>query len=131
MVLRSILPTFWEVVYREDQNNRDQGLGGLFLSQLASCIRDADCIVGEVEDPDRAEDEETRELRLRRLQFYLRCGYRQTALRSTVFGADYRILEVPTGREHTTEELKTIYTELYRSTLPALFFRTQFRVTAP
>ncbi len=109
------------------EEHRNEGLGSLFLRQLAEYIRDADCVVGEVEDPDKAEDEETRITRERRLQFYLRSGYRRTELTSTVFGADYRILEVPTGREHTTEELRVIYTELYRNTLPKRFFRTQFK----
>lgn len=109
------------------EEHRNEGLGSLFLRQLAACIRDADCIVGEVEDPDKAKNEETRITRERRLQFYLRSGYRRTALTSIVFGADYRILEVPTGKAHTTEELREIYTELYRSILPKRFFQTQFR----
>ena len=40
-----------------------------FSQILAECIRDADCIVGEVEDPERAENEETRITRERRTQF--------------------------------------------------------------
>ena len=111
------------------EEHRDEGLGTLFLRQLADCLQDADCVVGEVEDPDKAEDEESRAVRERRLQFYLRSGYRQTELRSCVFGAAYRILEVPTGKEHSAEQLREIYTELYRSVLPELFFRTQFRVS--
>ena len=110
------------------EERRNEGLGSLFLRQLAECVRGANCIVGEVEDPDRAEDEETREQRERRLQFYLRGGYRKTELTSVVFGVDYRILEVPAAEEHTAEELRSIYTELYRSTLPEPFFTTQFRV---
>ena len=110
------------------EERRNEGLGSVFLKQLADCVRDADCIVGEVEDPDMAEDEETSLLRERRMQFYLRSGYRKTELTSTVFGVDYRILELPTAAEHKTEELGSAYTELYRSTLPAFFFRTQFRV---
>lgn len=111
------------------EDRRNEGLGSIFLQQLADCVKDADCVVGEVEDPDKAEDKETRIIRERRLQFYLRSGYRKTELTSNVFGVDYRILEVPTASVHTTEELRTAYTELYRSTLPGFFFRTQFRVT--
>ena len=108
--------------------HRDQGLGSLFLHQLSRQLESADCVVGEVEDPDSADDPESLALRERRLRFYLRSGYRETTLRSTVFGADYRILELPCGKNHTAEELRQAYTELYRSILPALFFRTQFRV---
>ncbi len=108
--------------------HRDEGLGSVFLQKLASRLTDADCVVGEVEDPDRAKNDEDRELRERRLRFYLRRGYRKTALTSRVFGADYRILEVPTGKTHATDELRAVYTALYESILPGLFFRTQFKV---
>ena len=57
---------------------------------------------------------------------YLRSGYRKTDVTSKVFGADYRILEIPTGEEHTAKDLIKIYTDLYRSTLPEQIFRTQF-----
>ena len=110
------------------ETHRDEGLGSTFLRQLADCLAGADCVVGEVEDPDKAKDEESRAIRERRLQFYLRSGYRRTELSSCVFGADYRILEVPTGKEHSAEELREIYTALYRSFLPDRFFRTQFLV---
>ena len=111
------------------EGHRDEGLGSWFLRALALKLADADCVVGEVEDPEQAKDDETRSLRERRMRFYLRNGYRQTTLTSRVFGADYRILEVPTAMEHTTEELRSIYTALYQSILPGIFFQTQFRVT--
>lgn len=111
-----------------EAGHRDEGLGSAFLRQLAACLTEADCVVGEVEDPDKAEDEAERALRERRLQFYLRAGYRRTDLTARVFGADYRILEVPVGRDHSTDELRAVYTELYRAILPAAFLKTQFRI---
>ncbi len=111
-----------------EEEHRDKGLGSVFLKQLADCFLDAECVVSEVEDPDKAKNEEERVLRERRLQFYLRRGYRRTDVVSNVFGVDYRILEMPTGEEHTAEEICKIYTDIYRSTLPGLFFRTQFMV---
>ncbi len=108
---------------------RGEGLGSVFLRQLSECLREAECIVVEVEDPDAAENEESRRQRERRLRFYLRNGYRETELTSVVFGVRYRILEAPTGAEHTAEKLRSVYTGLYRSILPERFFRTQFRVS--
>ena len=81
-----------------------------------------------MEDPDTAKDEAERALRERRLHFYLRGGCRRTDLTATVFGADYRILEVPAARVHTTEELRAVYTGIYQSILPAPFLKTQFRL---
>ena len=111
------------------EEHRDEGLGSVFLRQLAEDFWAADCVVGEVEDPEKAKDADSRTLRERRLQFYLRSGFRKTELTSRVFGADYRILEVPTAKTHTTEQLRRIYTDLYRSVLPVLFFHTQFHVS--
>ena len=110
------------------EGHRDEGLGSLFIRQLTDCIQGADCVVCEVEDPEKAEDGETRRQRDRRRQFYLKNGYRETELTSTVFGVNYRILEIPTGTEHTDEQLCAAYTGLYRSTLPDRFFRTEFKV---
>ena len=110
------------------REHRDEGLGSAFLRLLADSFADAECVVGEVEDPDKAKDAAERALRERRLQFYLRAGYRETGLRSVVFGADYRILEVPTAKTHTTDELREAYTALCRSVLSPAFFRTQFHV---
>ena len=110
------------------EEHRGDGLGTVFLRQLRSCLRDADCVLVEVEDPEKAADGETRLQRERRRQFYLRGGWRETGLCSVLFGADYRILEIPGGKEHSAEQLRRVYTELYRSCLPAFFFRTRFRV---
>ena len=111
------------------KDHRDEGLGSVFLRQLASCLSSADFVVGEVEDPDKAANEEIRKQRERRLRFYLRNGYEMPELTSVVFGADYRILEVPTGKTHSTNELRTVYTEIYRSIFSPIIFRTQFRVS--
>lgn len=111
------------------QGHRDEGLGSLFLGQLAESLKTADCIVGEVEDPEKAKDPDSRAIRERRLRFYLRSGYLKTELTSVVFGADYRILEVPTKEEHSTEQLRAVYTEIYKIIFPPLIFRTQFRVS--
>ena len=107
---------------------RDEGLGSLFLQMLASFLADADCVIVEVEDPDKAPGEKARAERERRLRFYLRSGWLQTGLRSRLFGVDYRILELPTSGAHSTQALRSIYADLYRSILPGLLFRTQLRV---
>ena len=111
-----------------EAGHRDRGLGSVFLRQLAACLAEADCVVGEVEDPDEAEDAAARALRERRFAFYLRNGCRRTGLSSVVFGAAYRILELPVGRVHRTDELRAVYTGIYQSILPAPFFQTHFRL---
>ena len=110
------------------RDRRDQGVGSLFLKMLNDRLADADFAVGEVEDPNAAEDEPTKRLRQRRLDFYLRAGYRDTGVTARVYGVDYRLLEIPTGREHTPEEIQRYYTAIYESFLPAVFLKQHFRV---
>lgn len=110
------------------EDRRGQGLGSIFLRQLGPCLADADCILCEIEDPDKAPDEATRLLRERRLQFYQRNGYRKTGLTSLLFGVDYRILEFTAAGSHTAAELRAIYTEFYRYSLSDRYMRTQFKL---
>ena len=110
------------------KEHRDKGLGSTFLKQLAACLSGADCVVCEVENPESAANENDRALRERRLQFYLRNGFNKTEVTSTVFGVDYCILAMQDDEVHSTEEIREIYSGLYRSTLPLRFYNTQFRV---
>lgn len=114
-----------------DREHRDQGLGTVFLSRLADCFQTAGCILVEAEDPDAAQNRQDADMRERRLRFYRHCGYRLTDVKTSVFGADYRILEVPTGKEHAAEEIAAIYSEIYRTILPDRFYRSKFRITSP
>ena len=114
--------------YAVSKEHRGEGLGSIFLKRLADCFPDAGCIVGEVEDPDKALTADEREIRERRLRFYLRNGYRETGVKARVRGADFRILEVPTGKMHSDAQILHAYKELYRSFFPKLWFYTRFRV---
>ncbi len=100
----------------------------MFLRQLRECLRDADCVIGEVDDPDKTDDTDEKALRERRLRFYLRNGYLKTEVTSRVFGVDYRILELPVGAEHTADEIRETYSELYRGMFPKVIYKTQFKV---
>ena len=114
-----------------EESRRGQGLGSVFLRELAHRMKDADCVIAEVEDPEQAKDEAERALRERRLRFYLRNGYVKTALASVVFGVDYRILEAASYSAHPVDQLRELYAAFYQSMLPALLFHTQFRISQP
>ena len=107
---------------------RGQGTGSLFLKALSDKLRGARCIVGEMEDPDAPCSDKERLIREKRRRFYMKNGFLDTGVRSEVFGVDYAIFEVPTGQTHSPDEIRGIYTALYRSILAPLFFKTQFRV---
>jgi len=68
---------------------RGRGLGATALAMLRAVAGD---FFLEVEDPDLAENERDRELRLRRIAFYQRCGVTDTGYAGTAFGVPYLLL---------------------------------------
>ena len=111
------------------EDRRNEGLGSIFLKQLTACMEKEKSVIVEVEDPNQANSFAEKTLRNRRLQFYLRNGYMETTLESSVFGVSYRLLEASSSVPHSARNIRDAYIELYRSILPAEFFRTQFSVS--
>ena len=111
------------------EDRRNEGLGSIFLKQLSLNMEEERCVIVEVEDPDQANSFDDKTLRNRRLQFYLRNGYSETTLKSSVFGVAYRLLEASNGVPHAAGDICAAYTDIYRSTLPDRFFQTQFAVS--
>lgn len=107
---------------------RGQGFGGQMLRLLGDHLQDARSIIGEVEDPAFAPDEEERRTRIRRLNFYLRSGLIDTGVRTMTFGVPFLILEVMIRRAHTREEIITLYTDHYRFLLPAEMYEKSIHI---
>lgn len=98
---------------------RDQGVGSRFLQQLmAEPLRDADCVLLEVDHPDYAETDAERALRLRRQAFYLRNGLMDTGVSARVYHVEYKILSLPVGKPRKPAEIADIYRALYRAVMP-------------
>ena len=110
------------------EGHRGEGIGSAFLRLLSGRIQNAECIVGEMEDPDAPCEGQERAIREKRRRFYMRAGFLDTDVRACVFGVDYLLFEVPTKRAHTKDEIREIYTSLYRSILLPPFFETQFHL---
>ena len=107
---------------------RNHGYGSEFLHGLPMLIKDADSIIVEVEDPDKAGDEADGMLRRRRLAFYLRGGFVKTGVTATIFGVPYHILELPCRKVHSMEESRMIYTSLYRFIVPEPYYSRNIRI---
>ena len=97
---------------------RDRGYGSELLKQLYTQITDAENIVVEVEDPDKAEDKTAHITRQRRMSFYLRNGFAETGITATVFSVPFRILLLSGSEGHSVEEIREIYTSLYKYIVP-------------
>ncbi|MCR5753312.1 MAG: GNAT family N-acetyltransferase [Acetatifactor sp.] len=111
---------------REDL--RDKGYGTCFLELLKKRFANAGSMLGEVENPDSAADETEKKTRLRRLDFYLRNGIVDTEVEVTLFGVDYKVLEVPLVTRHSVEEVKRIYRRIYRTILPAQMYEKRVEI---
>lgn len=107
------------------ENMRGTGLGSQFIKMACEEVNDADYIICEAEAPEKASDEDDRLTRTRRVDFYLRNGFRDTGVTAFVFGVVFKILEF--GAEHTEDEMKKAYSELYRSFLPEILYRACFK----
>ncbi len=72
---------------------RNEGLGGCFLRELQKYVIKEDlALFAEVENPAYACEEESRDLMNRRIQFYLRNGFRLSKVWCRVFTDEYIII---------------------------------------
>lgn len=111
-----------------DESRRNQNLGTQFLAMLQNHFRNASSVIGEVEDPEAAESEADKELRTRRLHFYLRNGVCDTGVKAQAFGVDFRILELDLGKKHSKEQIRKLYEKQYRIMLPEKVFLKHIHV---
>ena len=74
------------------KERRGQGLGTLFLQKLVTSSYAGMTLYLEVESPSVVKDEEEKNLRQRRIDFYLRNGAKKTMVQVFFFGVLYEIL---------------------------------------
>ena len=111
--------------YAVDREHRGAGIGGRFLKMLCeNQLKNADCAILEVDDPACAAED--REIRERRLRFYLQNGMADTGERANAFGADFMILRMPVGK--TDADFREIYQNIYRAMLPEKLFNAMIRM---
>ena len=111
---------------RKDMRNR--GLGTKFLAEYPTTLKDPCSVIFEIENPDFAENEEQRELRERRRQFYLRNNIIDTGVNIQLAGVEYRIMEMLLGKPHTQDEIRDLYVRQYRAMLPPELFERFFHL---
>ena len=111
-----------------ERERRDQGIGSAFLQALSQeILPEAEMVLLEIDDPAAAEGEELAR-RLRREAFYVRNGLIDTGITAQVFGADFRLLEIPVHGTHAKETCRARYDAIYRH-LPPLLFRHNVHIS--
>ena len=109
---------------------RGSGIGSGFLKELNSrCLREAACVLVEVDDPFFAGNDKEKKICERRLAFYLGNGLLDTGARAKTFGADFLILEFPRGKPHSQAEAGEFYSRIYRSLLPERLFEQMVKIS--
>lgn len=95
---------------------RGRGLGTRFFQALQGAARQlgASFFLIEAESLESAQTPAEKEVRRRRIQFYTRCGCRETGLFSFLFGVEYQILLFPLEREPGREQARAALESLYR-----------------
>ena len=107
---------------------RDSGVGSAFLQLLREYFSEANSIIGEVENPDCAETEAERDVRIRRRSFYKRNGFVDTGIELRLFGVDFMVIEFLLDRKHTREEIKQLINAHYKAMLPPEKFETKVQI---
>ena len=109
---------------------RGSGIGSGFLKELNSyCLREAACVLVEVDDPFFAGNDKEKKICERRLAFYLGNGLLDTGARARTFGADFLILEFPRGKPHSQAEAGEFYSRIYRSLLPERIYEQMVKIS--
>ena len=109
---------------------RGSGIGSGFLKELNSrCLREAACVLVEVDDPFFVGNDKEKKICERRRAFYLGNGLLDTGARARTFGADFLILEFPRGKPHSQAEAGEFYSRIYRSLLPERLFEQMVKIS--
>jgi len=104
---------------------RGKGEGGQLLSLLEKQLKGAPLLV-EAEDPNTAPSAPEREIRLRRIRFYLKNGFEETPVRCRVFGVHYQILLL-----HSQDCPQRALEGIYHTLFPDRVYRRQIRFLPP
>ena len=95
---------------------RNRGLGTRLLDELARYYKDWRGVFGEAEAPENG-DPAGDGLRRRRLDFYLRSGFRYGGYDCALFGVHYQTL-IRGAEDVTAEELLEAHQRIYRRGIP-------------
>lgn len=107
---------------------RNNGIGSDILKLLSEYYTNADSVIGEVENPEFATNEADRTLQTRRMNFYLRNGFRLTGVKVILFGVPFLIIETGPNAGHTPDEIRALYRMHYQTILPPESYQKHVRI---
>lgn len=108
---------------------RGQGYGQRAMALLREYCGDCSGLIVESEDPAYAGTQKDRDIRLRRISFYKKCGLRLTGAHGWIYGVDYSLLYAACVREAEDGEIAAALRGIYRSMVSAEAFSRYVRIT--
>ena len=93
--------------------HRCSGVGSKMIELIIDYLKDAEGIFAEVENPDYAPDAKSKDLQIRRLNFYFRNGCIDTGLKARCFGVPFRIIKFGGGSVENLDDLWELYRIFY------------------
>lgn len=83
---------------------RGQGIGQKFLKELKEKYKENDVIILEVENPERAKNNEEKEICQKRIKFYEKLNFKIIEnLQYILYNVDYKIMELPLNEKYKYE----------------------------
>lgn len=107
------------------ENKRSFGYGSQFLQLLKKQMQ-GNLIIAEVESVESTENSEERQLRHRRIQFYLRNSFTKSSLNCRLFGVDYSLLylfDQQVDDDTLYEYTKALYHSIFNPIIYKLFVK--------
>lgn len=106
---------------------RCRGVGSKIIKAVKEFYGDANSVIGEVENPVYAENDEDSKKMERRLNFYLRNGCVDTGVRTVTFGAHFIIIKI-LGENQSKGTVAKLYQRYYRDSLPRRIYAGNVKI---
>lgn len=108
---------------------RQGGFGSWFLNSLMKSLNErSEGIILEIELIDAARNNEERDIRTRRRNFYLKNNIFTSGISSKVFETEFEILYYADNKEKKRELIEEKYSDIYKTMLPIDMFEKNFEL---
>ena len=108
---------------------RSNGLGSKIIKSIKNKLHGKySLLLGEVENPEFACDDNDKSMRERRIAFYLKNGFKVSNVKSSVLVDDYVIITLNLGKELNDREIYQEMSEIYRVVFGEKFFNDHINI---
>jgi GNAT superfamily N-acetyltransferase len=107
---------------------RSQGYGTEAMKVVLDICKDKRGVILEAENPEKAESEEERITRCRRISFYEKCGLCMSDVKILLFGVEYSMMYWNLSEKETEQEIISVMQSLYKKSLPRPIYEKMLKI---